>query len=98
MPAEFVHCRGARSWRTRPTTLDVRSYAADLQLSDEARLRARVERAVREGDLPATTDPVVLAEFVQTLRQGLSARSELGAGRTELTGVARLALTLLTLK
>ncbi|XVU21012.1 TetR/AcrR family transcriptional regulator [Actinoplanes sp. CA-054009] len=77
------------------TTLDVRSYVADLQRSDEARLRARIERAVRDGDLGATADPAVLAEFVQTVWQGLSARSELGATREQLAGVAAIALTLI---
>lgn len=75
-------------------TLDVRTYVADLQRCDEARLRARIERGAREGDVAATADPGVLAEYVQTVWQGLSARSELGAGREELLGVARLALAL----
>lgn len=76
-------------------TLDVRTYVADLQGSDEARLRARIERAVLDGDLPATTNPAVLAELVQTLWQGLSARSELGATREDLLSVAAFALALI---
>ncbi|GLY03039.1 MULTISPECIES: TetR/AcrR family transcriptional regulator [Actinoplanes] len=75
-----------------PDTLDVRAYVADLQRSDEARLRARIELAVDDGELDAATDPAVLAEFVQTLWQGLSARAELGAGREQLAAVAGLAL------
>ena len=77
------------------STLDVRTYVADLQRADEARLRARIERAVAEGELARETDPAVLAAVVQTLWQGLSARAELGAGREELLGVARLALAFL---
>lgn len=76
-------------------TLDVRSYVADLQRSDEARLRVRIEHAVLDGDLAATTNPAALAELVQTVWQGLSARSELGATREQLVGVANLALTLI---
>ncbi|WP_432545699.1 TetR/AcrR family transcriptional regulator [Kineococcus sp. SYSU DK004] len=75
------------------TTLDVRTYVADLRRVDEARLRARIERAVAEGELSTTADPTVLAALVQTLWQGLSARAELGAGRDELIAVAELALT-----
>lgn len=75
-------------------TLDVRTYVAELQRCDEARLRARIERGVLDGDIAAAADPAVLAKFVQTVWQGLSARSELGAGREELLGVARLALAL----
>lgn len=78
-------------------TLDVRTYVADLQCSDEARLRARIERAMVNGDLAATTDPAMLAGLVQTLWQGLSARSELGATRAELIDVAGLAVTFLGL-
>jgi AcrR family transcriptional regulator len=63
-------------------TLDVRTYAADLQRADEARLRARIE-------------PPALAGLVQTLWQGLSARAELGATRAELLAVAGLALALI---
>ena len=78
-------------------TLDVRTYVADLQRSDEALLRARIERAVLDGDLAPTTEPAVLADLVQTVWQGLSIRSELGVPREELVGVARLALSLLDL-
>lgn len=77
-------------------TLDVRTYVAELQRSDEARLRDRIERAVLAGDVSASTEPAVLAELVQTVWQGLSARSELGAGREELLSVARLTLTLIS--
>ena len=77
------------------TTLNVRSYVADLQRSDEARLLARIDRAALDGDLDATTSPAVLTALVQTVWQGLSARSELGATREQLIDVAELTLTLL---
>ena len=77
-------------------TLDVRTYVADLQRSDEARLRARIEQAAAAGDLPATIDPGALTELVNALWQGLSVRSDLGAPRGELLAAARLALNLIT--
>lgn len=79
------------------TTLDVRSYVAELRRCDEARLQARLERAALNGDLPPTTDPATLADLVQTLWEGLSARAELGATPDELLATARLALTFLDL-
>jgi len=79
-------------------TLDVRAYVVELQRSDESRLRARIEQAVREGDVVATTDAAMIAELVQTLWHGLSARAELGAGRQELHDTARFALELLRLQ
>ena len=78
------------------TTLDVRTYVAALQQADEARLRARIEHAVAEGDLASVTEPAALAGLVQTLWQGLSVRAELGAGRDELHEVVRLALVLIS--
>ncbi|GAA4975430.1 hypothetical protein GCM10025331_82470 [Actinoplanes utahensis] len=53
--------------------MDVRSYVADLRQSDEARLRARIERAVLDDEPAATTNPAVLPEFVLAVWQGLSA-------------------------
>ncbi|GLY19623.1 TetR family transcriptional regulator [Kineosporia sp. NBRC 101677] len=76
-------------------TLDVRTYVADLQRADEALLRTRIEQARADGDLSATIDPIVLTELVQALWQGLSVRSDLGAGRDELLGAARFALVLI---
>jgi len=78
------------------STLDVRAYVAELQRADEARLEARIERAVLDGDLMAAVEPALLAHLVQTVWQGLSARAELGATRDELLGVARLALELVS--
>ncbi|MBB2900870.1 hypothetical protein FHR75_001658 [Kineococcus radiotolerans] len=74
------------------TTLDVRTYVAELQRADEARLRARIEQAAADGDPAAVAEPAVLAGLVQTLWQGLSVRAELGADREELLEVVRLAV------
>ena len=74
------------------TTLDVRTYVAELQRADEARLRARIEQAAADGDPAVAAEPAVLAGLVQTLWQGLSVRAELGADREELLEVVRLAL------
>ena len=71
-------------------TLDVRAYVTELQRSDERRLRERVERAVRDGEAPAGTDPAAVTGLVQTVWQGLSVRADLGAGLDELLAVARL--------
>lgn len=76
-----------------PATLDVRAYVADLQQADEARLRARVERAVLDREVSA--DPAVLTGLVLAVWQGLSMRSDLGAGREELIAVARLSSELI---
>lgn len=76
--------------------LDVRSYIADLHRDNEQMLRARIEQAVDEGQLPADTSAGALTGLVQALWHGLSVRSTLGASRDELLAAANLALRQLT--
>lgn len=79
-----------------PSTLDVREFVADLQRSDEARLRRRLEQAAADGTLPGAVNSAQLADLVQTVWQGLSTRAELGASRDELSRVAGLAVALIS--
>lgn len=73
------------------STLDVRTFVAELQLSDEARLLGRFAQAQQAGELPDAVPAELLASLVQTIWQGLSARAELGASRSALLEVAELA-------
>ncbi|MFT3802343.1 MAG: TetR/AcrR family transcriptional regulator [Burkholderiaceae bacterium] len=56
------------------------------------RLKARLSRAVTEGELPASTDVHALARFVQTVQNGMSILARDGASRAELEDVARVAI------
>lgn len=58
----------------------------------EARLRARLGRAVAEGDLPADADTAHLAGYVMTVVCGMSVQATSGADRDMLHGVVRTAL------
>lgn len=73
------------------STLDTSAYFAELQGSNERTLLARIERAVREGELSSDVDPVALMGVVQSVWHGLSARANLGAERGELLATAHLA-------
>lgn len=55
-------------------------------------LKARLERAVAEGEMAASTDLHALARFVQTVQNGMSILARDGAGRAELEDVARIAM------
>ena len=57
-----------------------------------AAVRRRFERAVAEGDLPASADPAKLARYVVTVIWGLSVQAAGGASRAELKEVAELAM------
>lgn len=55
-------------------------------------LRRRLERAQREGDLPASAKPAALAMFVWTVLQGMAVQAKSGATRAQLREVAALAM------
>jgi AcrR family transcriptional regulator len=71
------------------------SGKADLARRREASreaLRKRIERGVREGELPAGTDPRALATFYVTVLQGMSIQARDGATRRTLLATARCAM------
>ncbi|WP_199433984.1 TetR/AcrR family transcriptional regulator [Qaidamihabitans albus] len=70
----------------------VREFLAGLRREDLAMLRARLDRGVSEGDLPAGTDTTALAAFYNTVLYGLSIQSRDGATRTELHDIVDTAL------
>lgn len=59
------------------------------------RLLDRLEQAVRERDLPATTDPAALADFLMAVLRGMSASARDGGTHADLRGVASTALAAL---
>ena len=70
----------------------VRQELIDRRFDMEARLRARFERAKREGDLDPDAEPGALAAFVSTLGQGLALQASMGARRETLQQVVDTAL------
>lgn len=56
------------------------------------RLRARLDRGVTAGEIPATVDLDALARFIQTVQSGMSILARDGASRAELEGVAEVAM------
>lgn len=55
-------------------------------------LRARLEQAVSEGELPRSVNVVELARFLQTVQSGMAIRARDGAERAELQAVADIAM------
>lgn len=56
------------------------------------RLLTRLDRAVAEGEILASTDLHALARFVQTVQNGMSILARDGASRAELEGVADVSM------
>lgn len=70
----------------------IRREVAARRQRGEAGLRARLERAVSEGELPPDADADGLARYFVTVARGLGISALSGANRGELIGVARMAL------
>ena len=56
------------------------------------RLLTRLDQAVAEGEIPASTDLRALARFVQTIQNGMSILARDGVGHAELKAVADVAM------
>ncbi|WGP04846.1 TetR/AcrR family transcriptional regulator [Bacillus subtilis] len=73
-----------------PETFDLRSYIGDLHAGNHRLLLDRTQRAQLENQVDENLDAATFASTVQTVWHGLSAQSNLGAGREDLLGIARL--------
>ena len=71
---------------------DVQRAVADIRDAVGARLRARIERDISVGLLPAATDAVALAGLVMALIQGISVLARDGAPRARLIAIGNVAL------
>jgi AcrR family transcriptional regulator len=60
------------------------------------RIRERLNDALKQGELPAHSDPSALANLVQTVLSGMSERARDGASTEDLIAVAQLAASAVT--
>jgi len=65
----------------------VRETLADIRRGIETALRARIERDIREGVMPAGADAEMLAAHVFAVVQGMSTLAKDGASRNKLMGI-----------
>lgn len=78
-----------------PENEEIRQYLAGLRRETVERIRERLERGVREGDLPPGTNTSGLAIFYAATIQGLSMQARDGAGREDLLNVVAAAMSAL---
>lgn len=78
----------ASSESAEPMKKTLGKYRADA----EAQIRARLERAIAEGDLAADADPSQLAHFIWTVNLGLAVQAAGGASKEDLAGVVAAAM------
>lgn len=70
----------------------VKRELSSRRASGEAAIRARLERAKVEGDLPADADAAELAGYVMTVLHGMSVQAAGGAKREKLRRIAGRAM------
>jgi AcrR family transcriptional regulator len=70
----------------------VRQALIEFRAQGEAQLRERFERALVEGDLPASSKPAALAAFLMAVMHGIAVQAKAGFSREMLEAVAEQAL------
>jgi AcrR family transcriptional regulator len=70
----------------------VRADLAARRAGSEAAIAQRLERAIAEGELAATADPVALARYFTTVINGMAVHAQGGASRDDLRNVALTAM------
>jgi AcrR family transcriptional regulator len=70
----------------------IRNELAARRAASQARIRDRLKRAKKDGDLPADADPAALARYLATVIEGMAVQAASGASRKELERVADTAL------
>ena len=70
----------------------IQTALAKRRALGEEKLTLRIERGIREGELPADTDAAALAGFYSTVYQGMSMQAKDGAGRDSLLATVNAAM------
>jgi AcrR family transcriptional regulator len=77
---------------TNCSAASVQDALAGRRDDQKAALKARLDRGLREGELPRGTDTGGLADFYTTVLQGMSIRARDGATRKSLLAAAETAM------
>jgi AcrR family transcriptional regulator len=70
-----------------PASAHVEAALVKLRKAIQASIRVRLERGVREGDLPADTNASALATFYVVVTQGMAIQARDGASRKTLLAI-----------
>ena len=71
---------------------NIQSFLRDMRLQATKLIRQRIERGVKEGDVPANADVSGLASFYTTILHGLSIQARDGASRRTLAAAVDMAM------
>jgi AcrR family transcriptional regulator len=65
----------------------VRDFLVECRAETVGQVRARLDRGIADGDLPATIDTAMIADFYTTVLYGLSIQARDGFGTAELNKI-----------
>jgi AcrR family transcriptional regulator len=71
---------------------EMQSALQEQRLSSRARVKERIERGVKEGDVPAGVDAAALADFYAAVLAGMSLQARDGASRKSLLATVETAM------
>lgn len=72
-----------------PEDEEIRDFLAEARREGVSHLKRRLDRGVKDGDLPKKTDTGSVAAYISTVLQGMSVQALDGAKRQELERIAR---------
>lgn len=72
-----------------PEDEEIRDYLAEARKQGVDHLKRRLDRGVKDGDLPKKTDTASVAAYISTVLQGMSVQARDGAKRADLERIAR---------
>jgi AcrR family transcriptional regulator len=72
-----------------PEDEEIRDYLANTRKQSVDNLKRRLDRGVKDGDLPKKTDTASVATYLSTVLQGMSVQARDGATRPQLERIAR---------
>ncbi len=85
-------CRGCMLSIAQCDDEGLQSTLAERRAAPKRALKARFDRAMREGDLARGTDTAALADFYTTVFQGMAIQARDGAPRKRLLATAAAAM------
>jgi len=71
----------------------VHEYLAHWRMELETDFRDRIERGIREGDVPAGADAATMAAFYNSVNHGMAIQARDGADRKKLSAIAESAIS-----
>jgi len=71
----------------------VHEYLAGWRMDLERDFYDRIERGIREGDVPAGADAATIAAFYNTVNHGMAIQARDGADRNKLSAIAESAIS-----